>query len=109
MQKPWADHCRCFAGCLLVEAADLGLVEGLRSWAVEHMLDRSRRDGSYVGSMASAGATERAKGSACWDRGCSGLEVDRRRGGWQGELEMNNVMKGPRGGVRHHARNHSRT
>jgi hypothetical protein len=108
-QTPWVGRCQCFAGFLLVEAAGPEPVEGLRSWAVGHILDRSRRGGSCVGSGASAGVTEKAMGSACWGRGCSYPGVGRRRGGWQEGLERNSVMKGPRGEVRHHARNHSRT
>jgi hypothetical protein len=73
------------------------------------ILDRSRRDGSCVGSRASAGASEKARDSACWGRGRSDLEVGRQPGGWQEELGRNSATKGPRGEVRHHVRNHSRT
>lgn len=73
------------------------------------MPGRSTRGGSCVESEASAGAAARAKDSACQERGCSCLEEDRRRDGWREELEMSNATKGPRGEVRHHARNRSRT
>ena len=63
----------------------------------------------YVGSRASAGAIEKARGSACQDQGRLDLGVGRRRDEWQGELETNNVTKDPTGEVRLRARNHSRT